>query len=194
MKVVLKLDNMKIPYFSQIKEVEDKDWAWRACGITCVKMVLEWADLAKDVSVTNLIDEGILINGYTPDGWIHDALVNLLRNHGLSAYRQEFRSVDVDINKQIFITSSFEESLVDAGLSKMILSVHEGVPVIVSVSDEMCTTKFSHIVVLIGYDGKTNEFIYHNPDEKEGQISENARVSFDDFKKYWRKFSIFIER
>lgn len=185
---------MPVPYFSQKKDVEDKDWAWRACGITCVKMVLEWAELAKDFSITDLIDEGILIKGYTPDGWVHDALVRLLRNHGLSAYNQEFRSVDVDIEKQAYITSAFEESIVDAGLSKVILNVHEGVPVIVSVTKEMCGTEFSHMIVLVGYDGKTKEFIYHNPDEKEGQISKNAKVSFDDFKKYWRKFAIFVER
>src|SRR3989344_4076261 len=117
----MKLD---VPYYSQWSDVYSKEWKKKACGVASVKMVLEYVTQNKEAPSNDaLIQEGVFIGGYSKDGWIHDALVALLRNHGVRAYRQEFRSRVVDFIKKISSTNAFEQKLAEKGIEKFIKEI-----------------------------------------------------------------------
>ena len=93
---------IQIPYFSQLDDSIENFNKNQTCGISCVKMVLDFYLPNQKNDINDLIKEGVLIKAYDPNFlggvWVHDGLVRILRNHGIAAYSQEFRSVKVDID------------------------------------------------------------------------------------------------
>jgi hypothetical protein len=92
-----------------IKEFGAKDstefsfWAWRDCGIVCVKMILNAYGKAKDTSIMDLTNEGIKLGGYiaydengnlVDRGWYHQSLVDLLHSFGIKAKRKDPQSIE----------------------------------------------------------------------------------------------------
>ena len=50
------------------------------------------------------------------------------------------------------------------------------------------------MVLFVGFEKEENRvegFYYHDPDIEDGEMGENLFVSFDRFKKYWRRMAIF---
>lgn len=207
MKVIL-----DVPFTSQNIPDVPKNWINRSCGVTCVKMVLDYffekdliyfAGPKNKLSINQLIDEGIQIGSYKENvGWIHSGLVKILRNHGVLSYTQEFKSVNVTIDQihgVTFVDGKNYPEMPIYGIKKIISSLNSERPVIVSVEPGFSNNKDNHLIVLTGFeninfDNKIDGFIYfHDPDARDGVEKINFKVSLSDFIKKWRKMAIFLD-
>ena len=69
-------------------------WAWRACGIACVQMVLLTLNLIDSrTTLMTLIQEGLSLGGYDVKkdiGWYHDALATIAQRRGVSSKVEKF--------------------------------------------------------------------------------------------------------
>jgi len=197
MSIVNNKDSMKkiipVPYISQYSDSIEHDWQNRSCGIACVAMLLGYYNL-EDISPMKLINEGVSIGGYCSHGWFHESLVRLLRNHGINAYAQEFRSVNVSPEQKTFEISPLETKMIDEGVAKIIHEIDADHPVMVSVAPGFNTNKENHLVLIIGYDfsDKKEKFLIHDPDAAtEKQAHSEMSVDIAQIRKFWRKFAIF---
>lgn len=196
-QVVNNKDSMKkilpVPYISQYSNSFDEDWKNRSCGIACVSMLLGYYNL-DDSNPMNLVHEGITIGGYCNNGWFHESLVRILRNHGINAYAQEFRSVSVNYEEKTFSKNLFEQKMINGGLSKIIKEIENGNPVLISVKPGFNGNKENHLVLIIGYDfsNKKENFIIHDPNGNTENIKNSeVEISIEKILEYWRNFAIF---
>ncbi len=93
-------------------------WAWRDCGIVCIKMILNHFKKAKDKSIMDLTHEGIDLKGYLVNnengkfidkGWFHHSLVSLLEKYNISAKMKKWQTIesvtqDILNNKMVIIS------------------------------------------------------------------------------------------
>jgi hypothetical protein len=187
---------LDVPYYSQYQNVLEEKWRSRACGVTSVKMVLKYFYPDNDESIDALIDEGVRIGGYkTEHGWDHETLVRLLRNRGLFAYREEFKSQVLRAGETKGMPSIYDAKMAKAGIKKIFKMLKAGRPVIVSVDSGFGENTTSHLIVLVGFDlddsGEVAGFVFNDPDAKTG-IKKNIFVEIGKFEKYWRRMSIFV--
>lgn len=196
-QIVNNKDSMKkilpVPYISQYSNSFDEDWKNRSCGIACVAMLLGFYNL-EDINPMKLIEEGVAIGGYCSDGWFHESLVRLLRNHGVNAYAQEFRSVYVSPENKTFEINSFEQKMLEEGTAKIIKEIDLGHPVLMSVKEGFNTNKENHLILIIGYDfsGENQKFIVHDPDGLDKKdLHGEMPVDIAKIHEFWRKFAIF---
>lgn len=98
-----KLDNKKhIAQFGAKDQKEFSFWAWRNCGIACVKMILDVRQKAKNKSIMDLTKEGIKLGGYivyedtkfVDKGWFHHSLVALLKKYQVSARARKWQTIE----------------------------------------------------------------------------------------------------
>jgi hypothetical protein len=75
-------------------------WAPRGCGITCLRMLLEFSLQARGLTLQDsywdLIKRGVDEGAYGSNGWIHNGLLKLARPYGLDGEchrRKDARSV-----------------------------------------------------------------------------------------------------
>ncbi len=189
---------LNIIHFSQNNTQIPEPDQNKSCGICCVKMLLDFLFRDNTHSINDLIQEATLIkafnreinNGY----WTHDGLVRILRNHGALAYPQEFKSVHVNIEKQIFEENQNQENFTQKGIEKIKQKLEEGKPAIVSVTAGFNKNKDSHMVIISGYDGvdgntQSIEYLY----VKDPQDETFEKVSTDKFLNHWKKLAIFID-
>ena len=178
---------LQVPFLSQHDASIDPKWQKETCTIVNLAMVL--AHYGKDIKTSELITEGEAINGYLGEtiGWDHEAIVRLARNHGIQAYKQEFRS-----NGEIH-----QERIALEGIQKLARHIENSNPVIVSVRNNFDAERGFHTILLIGVTRDENKtvasFIYHDPDDNERE-GENQRVEIDTFFEHWRRLCIFFER
>lgn len=113
-----KLNNKKhITQFGAKDAEEFSFWAWRNCGIACVKMVLDVSEKAKNKSIMDLTNEGIELGGYilyenkkfVDKGWFHHALVALLKKHKVFARTKKWQTIesvahDIISNKLVILS------------------------------------------------------------------------------------------
>ncbi len=145
-------------------------WVDRACGIACVKMVVEGLG-GPQRQMMEWIRDGLGQNGYlvTEDangnpverGWVHRALADLISASGFQASAR---------------AASLEE----------IVELLDGAQIaIASVSYELgkdapITRQGGHLVVITGADvtdeGKIDSFYIHNPSGRLAKYQENARI------------------
>lgn len=183
-----------VPYYSQHRDVSELHWKKRSCGIVCVKMILDFLKPELPVSIDALIDEAVLMNGYTAHGWSHDALVNLFHNHGQHAYREEFKSMHIDVQKRTKQPSAYESLLVRNGISKIVHMLRKGKPVIVSVEKGFDDNTSTHLIVLTGMldtPAGCEGFFYNDPNSVDG-VKKHVFVELSKFRTYWRKLAIFV--
>jgi len=188
----MKLD---VPYYSQFLDVEDKEWMPRSCSVVCLKMIFDYNSIDKNLSIDDLKQEGVIIGEYTMDGWSHEVLVRLARNHGLHAYRQEFRSQTINISNNSAKESEHEERLKNEGIEKFVKSLENEELVIVSINKFTLGQEKSHAVLLTGFekDGeKITGFYYHDPESLDREKAAHLFVDIKTFKKAWKKFAIFV--
>lgn len=77
-------------------------WAWRDCGIACVKMILDAKHKAKHKTMMDLTREGVALGGYVvyekgrfvDKGWFHRSLVALLKTYGVDAKMKKWQSIE----------------------------------------------------------------------------------------------------
>lgn len=184
MESTITMQNVKldIPLYSQHTADVPEEWRRQACGITVLKMALEY--LASDHSLIRankrivvpstgeLIEEGVALGGYLERvGWKHDALVALAEKYGVEAHRAEFKD-----DKQ-------------RGVKELRRALEEEVLPAVSVSTDHNNPSTFHLVALTGYD--ENGFFYNDPahDETKGK---DQFIPYADFERTWRGLSVFF--
>jgi hypothetical protein len=192
---------LSVPYYSQFVDVEDSFWMLRACGATCLKMVVEYhlpvdtsnREGAKVPSIVELCNEAKESGGYDMhNGWIHNYLVSKAKELGLNAHRTE-REVPI--------------------VDEIIASLEAGNPVIVSVEKRVLEQTRFHMIVIVGYEkseetevGVESEFsnsyrlqsnsffYYHEPESTDKTRGAYRSCDVETFKQYWRGKAIFITK
>ena len=184
-----------VPYYSQHTHVSRADWKERACTVTCLKMAIEYCTEKETVSIDDLIDEGLLIGAHTQHGWDHAGIAILAHNHGVAAYKEEFRAIEINIQTKEKSKSVHENTLREYGCNKLISHLDQGGVAVVSVLRGMHKDGGFHSVLLIGYEktGDATTFIYHDPDAKFGSKS-NMSIAKHDFLSLWRSMAIFFSK
>jgi hypothetical protein len=180
---------LNVPYYSQKIDVKDSEWKNRACGIVCLKMVLDFTkpESKETLDIAELIKIGVEMGAYGPSGWIHQGLVDIAAKSNLSIYRKEFKSDNF----------GEEQDMIDDGVKKIIKSLMVGDPVLVSAVKKFKYKDKFHMVVLVGFEGDENNFkgfYYHDPDAGTVEEGEGLFISIEIFQKYWRKMAIFIHQ
>ena len=189
---------LDVPYCSQRLDIEDENWRPRACGIACLKMVMDFhaAKAKRKIpSVDELIRENEFIGGFGPFGSEHESLVMIARNYGLHAYRQEFKSAVNDWRNKTAGKSRFEDELAEEGVAKKIRKLEEGFPVVVSAAKNFSEEGKFHLVVLTGFQKEGDEllgFYYHDPDSLDREAGRHKFAPIGVFRKYWRRMAIFV--
>ena len=73
---------IKVPYYSQYLDVINPEWQSRACGIVCLKMLLESRGV-QTPSLDEMIEQGNMIGAYGESGWKHNGLIALAYQYGI---------------------------------------------------------------------------------------------------------------
>lgn len=176
---------LDVPYYSQYTDVKDEYWKPRACGVLCLKSVLNF------FSKENLVpDEFIKLavekNAYGKNGWIHQGLVDVAKDFGVVLKRKEFRSENKKEQKRLF----------KEGIREIKNSLKKDKPVLVSVVKRFSETDKFHMVVLTGFKasfGMLKGFYYNDTDYQNAGEGKDIFVDISTFKKYWRRLAIFVE-
>jgi ABC-type bacteriocin/lantibiotic exporter with double-glycine peptidase domain len=162
---------LEVPYYSQYRDVKDEDWQRRACGLVCLKMVLDFHKI-ETPETSDFLKVALENGSFGPSGWIHDRLLEIAENLGLRAYRKEKMEGETELKDFL----------------------DEGNPVIVSIKAQRFLPEFEgkfHQIVLIGYD--ENGYFYNDSDYQDEE-GKGLFVSFDKFSEYWRKMAIFMHK
>lgn len=184
---------LAVPYFSQRIDVSDPHWQERACGILCLKMVLDFLG-AKTLSPNEFIQQGVAAGAYGEWGWTHAGLVSIASSYGVAMNRKEFRSQD----------SREAEKFLKEGIDEIVLSIEKEKPVLISAIKKWVEIKKFHMMVLVGFEmdegvpataqaGRLKGFYYHDPDAHTEGEGKNQFVPIETFKKYWRRMAIFVD-
>ena len=174
---------LSVPFYSQHVNVSDPHWKERACGILCLKMVLDFLGV-KTSSPDGFIEQGVTADAYGEWGWTHEGLVSVASLFGVTMQQKEFRSQD----------SVEAEKLLNEGINELVSSLEKEKPVLISAIKKWIETKKFHMVVLVGFEmdeGVLKGFYYHDPDAYTEGEGENQFVPIETFKKHWRRMAIF---
>lgn len=182
---------LDVPYCSQRLDVSDSYWQNRACGMACVKMILDYyfsKNMGHLVSnnLDDLIKEGVGKKGYCERGWIHDVLVGMMKERGLEVFRKEYKSAD----------ENEQNNLVEKAIKEITNFLKEKRPVIISAIKNFSEEKKFHMVILTGFEKGENGvigFYYHDPDSFSIEEGMHKFVPIGIFKKYWRKMSVYAK-
>ncbi len=186
----------QVPYYSQFKDVSDLEWKPRSCTIVCLKMALDYLSLGKwqIPSIDHLIQEGVVIGGYSEHGWKHSSVAILAHNYGIPAYQEEFRSMSIDINGKKFIEGGFAEQMTNLGIKKIVSVLESNGLAIVSVPRGNQSGGSFHNILIVGFE-KDNDGIsglyFHDPDS-ENEPQKYQFIAINDFILKWRKMAIFL--
>jgi len=175
---------LPVPYFSQKTDVTGEEWKERACGILCLKMVLDFLG-AETPEVDNFVQKGVSLGAYGEWGWLHAGLVAVASSFGIDMERKEFRSND----------TKEAQRLLDVGINDIIASIEHEKPVLISAIKKWVEVKKFHMMVVVGFEmneGVLKGFYYHDPDAYTSSEGKDQFVPIDTFKKYWRRMAIFI--
>lgn len=146
----------------------DKYWDKRACGIACVKMVLDYH--GNNTNLANLIKTGLDYKGYDVEndiGWYHLVLVKLLERHGVFSSVKKYvssKEIAKHISNHNFVIASIE-----------------------SKSD-------GHLILVYDYELDENnnlrQLIYHDPWYKKNGASK--KISIKNFDKISKRRVIIV--
>ncbi len=160
---------LNIPYISQHRDIKDEYWQKRACGLVCLKMVLDFHKV-KTPEINQFLKIAIDKKAFGEFGWIHDKLLEIAKSYGIEAFRKE-KMKDVQELKDF---------------------LNKNNPVIVSVRAKRFLEEFDgkfHQIILTGYDDKG---FYYNDSDYENEEGKNLFVDINIFEKYWRRMGIFV--
>lgn len=172
---------LQVDFFSQYDEEIPTEKQNTACGIASAKMVIDYIT-ESSVSIGELLAErdrlGVAIPGI---GSSHAGLAMLMRNFGVLAYPQEFKSRDNAF-------PAFREK----SLVKITLNIDAGVPVIASIDrPELGSTHLLVISGYRGYEGEPEGFYLHDPEQSS---YEERYMPTDEFKTLSRWMYIFSDK
>lgn len=150
---------------------ESAYWAWRQCGICCVKMVLDFHGANRQVA--ELTKEGVDLGGYNIEndsGWYYKPIAKLLEKYNLTAKIMPHLTVEV-----------LAESLLRENLA--IISVN---PEIIRGDTKITSHKKSgHLVLAVGFrmhNKQVTGLFVNNPSGKSEAMQVYAFISIERFK------------
>ncbi|MBX4215770.1 C39 family peptidase, partial [Candidatus Parcubacteria bacterium] len=155
---------LEVPYYSQFVEISDPEWQSRACGMACLKMVLDFYG-APTSSLHGMVVKGKEEGGYTPSGWLHDYSLKVAEHYGFAGERREKMEVGPSL-------AEFKDRLA------------KGEPIIVSVFKNFSEKDKFHQVVLIGFEekeGALTGFYCHDPDSPDKESRKGIFVELPLF-------------
>jgi len=127
--------------------------------------------------IMELVNLGVAMGGYSSSGWKHDVLVEIAKEAGFSASREEHLESEED------------------GLEDILAFLKSGSGVMVSAIKNFSETTKFHMVLLTGFESDSGEikgFYYHDPDSVDKDGGKHRFVHIETFKKYWRKMAIYV--
>jgi len=178
---------LDIPYYSQYRDVTDPEWQQRACGVVCLKMILDARGI-ETPSLDEMIQDGVALGAYSENGWLHDGLLALGAKYGGELYRKEFRKKDAD--------PETAERLNREGVDMILRELEAGHPVIVSAIKNFEISNKFHMVLVVGAEieeGIVKGFYYHDPDSYTDTKGAYQFVPMSTFGATWRRMAIFSE-
>jgi len=187
---------LDVPFVSQYEISRDQDGLGRACGIACVQMIIGYIGQEK-ISMKELSDEAKMIQGGYLDGigWTDMGITALLRNHNISCYSEEFRSVFNDIENKKVLPSPYETGHIERGILKIVQEIENNKPIIISGIKNWNEKSKPHKMVVVGFEKEGNMitgFYYHDSHD-ESKDGKNNFIDIGNFRTYWRKFAIFLD-
>ena len=157
----------RTPFYSQYRDIKNKKWKKKACGIAALAMMCEYHRPQAEISLPRLITEGTKRGGYQKGvGWKHKALAELCGIYAL-------RGKNFDLAKKPF---SFSQKQLKASLRKG--------PVVVSVWRDPKKRSGGHLVTAVGFD--TRSFLLKDPLERTDGAMQK-RVTWKTFGNIWKK-------
>lgn len=180
---------LEVPFFGQYAADVPEGWQNKVCGIASLRMALAYVLRGAVVpEMTSLIVESEAIKGWTPYGLSHDAVVRLAHNRGVAAYREEFRSIKVDVSSGSFSESAHAKTLAEYGHTKLQEALVAGCVPIVSIT--VPGKRDTHLVPLIGF--SESGWYYHDPAEYDAQPGAGLFITDEEFEQRFRNLVIFI--
>lgn len=172
---------LPIPFRSQRLHVAAYNEPERACGMTCVWMVL--AALCGTENVLDLDElialgkeRGGLVEGV---GWAHEFLLHTIRLYGINGMRYDKKNSPPSPDEMPDIFGK----IIDGG-NPILVSMRRG--------------SGGHIVLLTGTrrdeNGFLTGFFHHDPDVDRVSMGEHKFISLDEFGKCWRQLAIMPEK
>jgi hypothetical protein len=141
------------------------------------------------VTFEDLLKEANIVGGREAAGWTHETIVRILRNHGIHAYRQEFKAHEIDLETGEPTPAQHSGEFAQQGILKIRRNVDDGNPVLVSVSSGFSDNTEDHVVLVIGYDEES--IIVHDP--LLAPDSNPVSVPVRKFMDFWKRLTIFTE-
>ncbi len=175
---------LNVPYYSQIKDTLNPKWRRDACGITALKMVLDFYK-PTGLSIDELYQKALDMGGYKDEvGWYHHILAQLAKKFGYLAITKSwnmpteslarlkergFSREDIDILNKL----QLEESIFS--IKHDIENCH---PIIISIPKGFKLGGSGHLAVVIGFDDKG--FIVNDPFD-----GQEIPISYEKFREVW---------
>lgn len=185
-----KFADMVVVFRSQYAPDVPSEWQSRSCAIVCVRMAFDSLGVQAP-AVPELIAEGLVINAYDErNGWKHDGLVALAHNHGVPAYREEFKSIAVDVATKTVSEGLHAKDMEVYGLKKIASEITRGAIVCVSVTAGFGTNTDSHMIVIS--EVLANGIYYNDPAGKTPEEGEHQFTTTEHFLKHWKRLALFI--
>lgn len=154
---------------------EYSTWSWRACGVACVRMVVEGFGGPR-LTIREWVERGLSLNGFfsadpafpgKPSGWVHRALAELARAEGLVS-----------------------DTRAGIGPEELRDCLTAGQAVIASVTHELgeyggLTRRTGHLVLVTGAaetaEGEIRALRLHNPSGRYAALRADAWIDTDRF-------------
>lgn len=186
---------LDVPFYSQIKDTKNTGWKNSACGIACLKMVLDYYQ-PSGKTIDELYQKGLELNSYLENvGWYHHGLVNIAQTLGYKGIIKSWNINPEEIKKlkekgfttqeiNILKKQQYRESIFT--LKKELRNKH---PIILSIPNGFVRGGSGHLAVLIGYD---NKGFYFNDPYDQVRPGKEVKVNYSQFKKVFTQRAIFI--
>lgn len=195
----------KVPFVSQVEDVEDSAWQGKFCGIVSVYMVLQYwwkqQSIPEVPSLDDVSSYGLEIGGYKEEvGWVHTKLADVARGYHLQAVSRSWmlRDNDLDVMHQqgrlekngeierytAQIIGEFTNTLYD--------ELAKGVPVILSVKPGFGSNGDSHLIVVTAISEDLSTVKVNDPQTR--HTAAGAELKMEKLLEYCNYNAIFVYR
>lgn len=157
-------------------------WSWNGCGMACLKMILSYLK-KKEYPLVTLGKICMEYGGYKPSSKVND-LLGLFYAPFVTFIQKEF-----GLKGRVVSLFSVDET---------IYALDQGNVVIASVSplirnvNVKPSSKGGHLVLIVGYDVRRSELIFHNPSGDTKTSQEFVHISFSDFERFFANRGIIV--
>jgi hypothetical protein len=182
-KKISALDDPRWEEFGASTPQEYLFWAWRACGVVCIKMIAEGMTETEEAPIMDYIQRGMELGGYIVNnergefvdlGWFYHGLLALAAEHGLEGKAIQFSNI-----YEIALHLADNKVVIAGMRSSAKIGGYDGV-----------TSQGGHLVIVHGFkkeNGKLTAFKIHNPSGRTAALRENAWIPADAFNAMYSK-------